>query len=140
MRWLACIWLCIIAALAHGESTPGVRVIVNAKNHATHLDRRFVEEAFLKKVTHWDEAQAIQPVDLGQKNAVRDRFSRDVLERDVASVRRYWAQQVFSGRGVPPPELSSDADVVKYVASHPGGIGYVAAGVELAGVKIVEVE
>jgi ABC-type phosphate transport system substrate-binding protein len=115
-------------------------VIVNANNHVTRLDRRFVSEAFLKKRTHWDEDVPIQPVDLGQKNAVRDRFSRDVLERDVASVRRYWAQQVFSGRGVPPPEVPSDADVVKYVASHSGGIGYVAAGVELSGVKIVEVE
>lgn len=140
MRWLACIWFCLVAALAHGESTSAVRVIVNAKNRATHLDRRFVAEAFLKKVTHWDEDQAIQPVDLGQRSAVRDRFSHDVLERDVASVRRYWAQQVFSGRGVPPPEVSNDADVVKYVASHPGGIGYVAAGVDLSGVKIIEVE
>jgi ABC-type phosphate transport system substrate-binding protein len=139
MRALACIIVCVFAALAHGEPST-VRVIVNAKNHVTRLDRRFVSEAFLKKRTHWDEDLAIQPVDLGQRSAERDKFSRDVLERDVASVRRYWAQQVFSGRGVPPPEVSNDADVVKYVASHPGGIGYVAAGVELSGVKIVEVE
>ena len=68
------------------------------------------------------------------------RFSRDVLERDVASVRRYWAQQVFSGRGVPPPEVTSDAEVVKYVASHPGAIGYVAGGADLTGIKAVELE
>ena len=140
MRPLACIIVCVFAALAHGEPAPALRVIVNANLHVTRLDRRFVSEAFLKKRTHWNDELAIQPVDLGQKSIVRDKFSRDVLERDVASVRRYWAQQVFSGRGVPPPEVSSDADVVKYVASHPGGIGYVAAGIALDGVKIVEVE
>jgi ABC-type phosphate transport system substrate-binding protein len=132
--------LVVLVALAHAEPGATLRVIVNANNPVTRLDRRFVAEAFLKKRTHWDEDRAIQPVDLGQKSAVRDRFSREVLERDVASVRRYWAQQVFSGRGVPPPELPSDADIIKYVAGHPGGIGYVASGGELAGVRVVEVE
>jgi ABC-type phosphate transport system substrate-binding protein len=139
MRSLAL--LVALVALGHAEpAAPPVRVIVNAKNPLEQLDRRFVAEAFLKKRTRWDDDTAIQPVDLGQHTSERIRFSHEVLERDVASVRRYWAQQVFSGRGVPPPELSSDADVVRYVAAHPGGIGYVAQGVALAGVKIVEVE
>jgi ABC-type phosphate transport system substrate-binding protein len=138
MRWLAC--LIALVALAHGEPVTSVHVIVNAKNPVARLDRRFVAEAFLKKRTHWDDDVAMEPVDLGQRSDERARFSHDVLERDVGSVRRYWAQQVFSGHGVPPPEVTSDADVVKYVAAHPGGIGYVAGNVAGAGVKIVEVE
>jgi hypothetical protein len=55
-------------------------------------------------------------------------------------VRRYWAQRVFSGRGVPPPELANDSEVVKFVAAHSGAIGYVAADAALAGVKVVEVD
>ncbi|HEY1552865.1 MAG TPA: hypothetical protein VGG28_33780 [Kofleriaceae bacterium] len=138
MKALVCILVTV--ALAAAEPTPAMRVIVNASNAATRVDRRFIADAFLKKRTHWDDDHSIQPVDLGQKSSVRDRFSREVLERDVASVRRYWAQQVFSGHGVPPPELTSDDDVVKYVAAHPGGIGYVGANVALTGVKVVEVE
>jgi ABC-type phosphate transport system substrate-binding protein len=138
MRALAVIIAMI--GLAHAEPNGGVRVIINASNATVRLDHRFVADAFLKKRTRWDDDRAIQPADLGQKSSVRDRFSRDVLERDVASVRRYWAQQVFSGHGVPPPELASEADVVKYVAAHPGAIGYVSANVSLAGVKVVEVE
>jgi len=143
MRRIALIALCCVglaAAISDGEPNMALHVIVNAKNPVTRLDRRFVSEAFLKKRTRWDEDRAIQPVDLDQKSAVRDRFSRGVLERDVASVRRYWAQQVFSGHGVPPPELATDAEIVKYVAAHAGAIGYVAAGAELAGVKVVELE
>jgi ABC-type phosphate transport system substrate-binding protein len=129
-----------IAGLAHAEPNGAVRVIINPSNSAVRLDHRFVADAFLKKRTRWDDDHAIQPADLSQKSGVRDRFSRDVLERDVASVRRYWAQQVFSGHGVPPPELASETDVVKYVAAHPGAIGYVGANVALTGVKVVEVE
>ena len=116
------------------------RVIVNAKNPATRLDKRFVADAFLKKRSRWGNDMPIKPVDLSQKSAVRARFSRAVLGRDVAAVRRYWAQQVFSGRGVPPPELASDADVIEYVASHAGAIGYVSGSVAVDAVKIVTVE
>jgi ABC-type phosphate transport system substrate-binding protein len=138
MRALAII--IAMVGLVHAEPNGGLRVIVNAGNAVARLDHRFVADAFLKKRTRWDDDHAIQPADLSQKSSVRDRFSHDVLERDVVSVRRYWAQQVFSGHGVPPPELANEADVVKYVATHPGAIGYVGANVPLAGVKVVEVE
>ena len=40
-------------------------------------------------------------------------------------------EQIFSGRANPPPARASDADVLTYVRSNPGAIGYVAGGVEL---------
>jgi ABC-type phosphate transport system substrate-binding protein len=125
---------------ASAEPGGAFRVIVNSANSAVKLDKQFVAEAFLKKRTRWDDDHALRPVDLGQQSGARGAFSHDILGRDVASVRRYWAQQVFSGRGVPPPELATDSDVVKFVAAHSGAIGYVAAGAALAGVKIVEVD
>jgi len=115
-------------------------VIVNTANPTARLDKRLVADAFLKKRTRWDNDRAIQPVDLGQKSGARAAFSRDIVGRDVVAVRRYWAQLVFSGRGVPPPELATESDVVKFVAAHGGAIGYVTAGAALEGVKAVEVE
>jgi ABC-type phosphate transport system substrate-binding protein len=125
---------------ATAEPAPAYRVIVHPANPAARLDKHFVADAFLKKRTRWGDDRAIQPVDLGEKAGARGAFSRDVLGRDVVSVRRYWAQLVFSGRGVPPRELPTDGDVIKFVATHNGAIGYVAAGAALEGVKVVEVE
>ena len=122
------------------EPAPAFRVIVHPANPAARLDKHFVADAFLKKRTRWGDDRAIQPVDLGVKAGARGAFSRDVLGRDVVSVRRYWAQLVFSGRGVPPRELPTDGDVIKFVATHSGAIGYVTAGAALEGVKAVEVE
>jgi len=137
-RWLIALAL-VMATVASADPALVVRVVVNAKSPAKTIERRTVEEAFLKKRTRWDDDTAILPVDLSQKSSVRDRFSHDLLGRDVAAVRRYWAQLVFSGRGVAPPELASEVDVVKYVAAHPGAIGYVSSGVDLTGVKVLEV-
>jgi ABC-type phosphate transport system substrate-binding protein len=130
----------VLALRSPAVADPAFRVIVNTANPADKLDRRVVAEAFLRKRTRWDDDRAIQPVDQSQKSSARSAFSHDVLGRDVTSVRRYWAQLVFSGRGVPPPELGTEGDVVKYVAAHTGAIGYVAAGAALAGVKVVEVD
>jgi ABC-type phosphate transport system substrate-binding protein len=130
-----------VAALSPAAAEPAAfRVIVNPANPAAKLDKQLVADAFLKKRTRWDDDRAIHPVDLGQRASARGAFSHDILGRDVVSVRRYWAQRVFSGRGVPPPELANDSEVIRFVATHSGAIGYVAAGAALADVKVVEVD
>jgi ABC-type phosphate transport system substrate-binding protein len=120
---------------------PGFRVIVNARNNATALDNKTIADMFLKKRTQWGNETVIMPVDLKRDSAVRKQFSEQVIGRSIAAVRTYWNRLVFSGRGVPPPELGSDDEIVKYVAKHPGAIGYVSAAVNLkdASVKILEV-
>ena len=55
-------------------------------------------------------------------------------------MRSYWQQRIFSGQGLPPPELADDDAVVSYVLSHPGAIGYVAAGTALNGATAVELD
>ena len=141
--WLTGV-IAFVLVLAVGRATAdpntaSIRVIVNAKSSVAKLERRQVSDLFLKKRSRLGNANAA-PVDLGPKSEVRARFSRQILQRDLASVRSYWAQLVFSGRGVPPPELASERDVVEYVASHAGAIGYVSGSASLVGVKAVEVD
>ena len=135
--------IALLCALATHPSAaddgPGYVVIVHAKSDESRLDRKLVADIFLKKQTHWGDDSTIKPVDQSRGSTVRARFSEDVLGRSVSSVRTYWNQIVFSGRGVPPPELDSDASVVKYVAANRTAIGYVAPGTELKGVKVVQV-
>ena len=114
-------------------------LIVNVKNDSASFDKKYVADIFLKKQTHWGDDSTIKPVDQVKSAAVRARFSQDVLERSVASVRTYWNQVVFSGQGVPPPELDSDASVIKYVSSNEGAIGYVSGSSDLKGVKVVKI-
>lgn len=121
------------------DSAPAIRLIVHPDNPVTRLDRKFVINAFLKKRTRWGDDVAIRPVDLEPDSPVRRRFSKEVLGRSIEAVRRYWNQQVFSGRGVPPPELDSEREVVEYVTRHRGAIGYVSEGVDLQGAKVVEI-
>ena len=73
----------------------------------------------------------VEPVDQTDDSPIRERFSRDVLGKTVAQSKSYWQSQVFSGRAVPPVEMTSDARVLDYVRLHTGAVGYVSAGARL---------
>ena len=129
-------------APAGAESAPalgGFQIIVNPANPVTSVERRFLPDAFLKKVTRWPNEELIRPADLDTASPVRRRFSEQVLRRSVAAVKSYWQQLVFSGRDVPPPELDTDWQMVRYVLKYPGAIGYITPGANLDGVKILTV-
>jgi hypothetical protein len=51
----------------------------------------------------------------------------------------YWNQQIFSGKGVPPPEADSTAAAVAYVLANPGAIAYLPADADPGRVKVIEV-
>jgi len=135
---LALLGLVSSAARAQAPQPEEFLMIVNAHNPVSVAKREFLADAFLKKVTRWDDDEAVRPVDLRPASAARQVFSGAVLRRKVAAVRSYWQQCIFSGREVPPPELDSDEAVTRYVAKYRGAVGYVSPAAKLGdGVKVV---
>lgn len=132
--------LVLLATGARADQAPPFRLIVPLGQDDNTLERRFVADAFLKKVTRWPDGSTIQPVDLSHKSRARRVFSEHVLRRSVGAVRSYWQQRIFSGRDVPPPEVASDAAVIQYVKQTPGAIGYVSGEAKLSGVQAVSLE
>ena len=137
--------LALVAATL-GASAPAVaraqevRVVVNAANPETSLAHDEVARLFLKKVTTWKDGKPVAPVDQSEGSAVRATFSRQLLGKDVAAVKAYWQQAIFTGRGSPPPQKASDDEVLAFVASNPNAVGYVSGGATLpAGVKAIAI-
>ncbi len=140
------IW--VLAALAFSAILVGHRevaaggddgfvMIVNPQLKITEVDRDFVRDVYLKKVTEWDRGGVVHPVDLDSKFPARERFTHDVVRKTPAQLRSYWNQQVFSGKGVPPPEVQSVTAVVDYVLSNDGAIGYLPANADPGGARVV---
>ena len=128
------------AGRAHAQEAP-YRIIVNSKNPVASLPRDDVSKMFMKKILAWPSGETVQPVDQAEDTDVRRVFSKRVLGRDVAAVKGYWQQAIFTGRSFPPVEKASDGDVAAFVASTPSAIGYVSSVALLpGGVKVVKVE
>lgn len=119
------------------DSAELFRVVVHPEHTAAVLERQFLADAFLKKATRWQDGAPIGAVDQRADAPARQHFSKHVVRRSVSAIKSYWQQRIFSGRGVPPPELSSDDAVLRYVRTHPGSVGYVSADAETSTVKVV---
>lgn len=116
------------------------QIIVNPENPITEVDRNSLREAFLKKATEWSRGGTIRPIDLAKKFPVRERFTREVVRKTPAQLKSYWSQQIFSGKGVPPPEAETTNAVIAYVLAHKGAVGYLPSNIEARGVKVVKVK
>jgi hypothetical protein len=125
-------------ALAQEESV-SFRLIVHSNNSVDVVDRDFASAAFLKKTLRWPHDEVIRAVDLRPDAPTRERFSQEILRRSVPAVKSYWQQRIFTGRGVPPPELDSEAAVVRYVQRHRGAVGYVSDRTDTSDVKVLSV-
>jgi ABC-type phosphate transport system substrate-binding protein len=108
------------------------RVIVHPGVKGAQIPRAALSSIFLKQAPKWGDGTAAQPVDQSLRSAVRMSFSADVLQQALVEVQVYWQRQIASGR-VPPPVKASDEEIVSYVASTPGAIGYVSAGAPIPG-------
>jgi ABC-type phosphate transport system substrate-binding protein len=131
--------LAVVSLPLAGAESRGYKVIAHPSNPATSLPREQVARYFLKKLTSWPSGAAVMPVDLAKDSPARASFSEGVLEKSVAEVTAYWQQQIFSGRGVPPPEKRTDAEVVAFVESTPGAIGYVSEAAAVGGAKVIRI-
>jgi ABC-type phosphate transport system substrate-binding protein len=112
-----------------------VAVIVHPSNAAS-IDEEQIAKIFLGQTKTFSGGAEATPVDI-KESPVREEFGNKVLRKSPSQLKALWARQIFTGGAKPPRELGSDEDVIKYVASTPGAIGYVDAGKANATVKVV---
>ncbi len=100
------------------------RVIVHNQVKGARISRGALSSIFLKQAPKWNDGSAILPVDQSVRSSVRRSFSGDGLLQGVAEVQIYWQRRMSQGV-TPPPVKATDEEVVAFVASTPGAIGYV---------------
>jgi len=134
------LWPMVIGSPTHAQETADFMVIVNASNPLSTMSRKQMARIFLKKEERWGNGFAITVVDQTVDQPTRQVFSKAVLLKDPKAVEAYWRKLIFSGMGSPPLKLVSDAEVMSFVGSNVGSIGYVSGETELsAAVKELEV-
>lgn len=130
--------LLVLLPGARTAAAADFKIVVNASNPIETAKAAELGQLFLKKDTRWDSGATVEPVDQASGSAVRASFSKVAHGKSVNAVTSYWQRQIFSGRATPPPELSSDAEVLSFVRSHPWAIGYVSASASVGdGLKVV---
>lgn len=64
-------------------------------------------------------------------------FYKKIVKKNSSQLKAYWAKVVFSGKGAPPKAMANDAEVIDWVTSTPGGLGYVDSASVKGNVKVL---
>jgi len=124
----------LVAAVA---AQAQVAVVVNPKSSVGNMTADQVASIFLGKSNALPSGNAAVAVDLPENAAARETFYSKATGKSSAQVKAAWSRLVFSGKGTPPKELGSAAEVKKFVAANPDAIGYIEKSAVDGSVKVV---
>jgi ABC-type phosphate transport system substrate-binding protein len=124
--------LSLCAASANAELV----VIVNANNPTASLTTEQVAALYLGNATTFPDGGGVTLADQSESATARNDFYQKATGRSAAQVKATWARITFTGKGTPPKELKSDADVRAFVASNPKAIGYIDSSAVDGSVKV----
>jgi ABC-type phosphate transport system substrate-binding protein len=94
-------------------------IIVNPKNSATRMFPSQAAQFFL------GGSVLFVPVEQAENSPIRAEFYKKVLEKEPAQVQAIWSKIAFTGKGKPPKEYKSSADIKKVVSENLNAIGYI---------------
>ena len=143
MRWKRIALLVatgLAAASVFAAEPADFKVVVNVANTVTEIDVGDLSRIFLKQTASWPDGSETMPVEIAPDTELRKEFSEAVHGRTAAAIKSYWQRQIFSGKGTPPIEFSSEEDLLFFVSEIPGAVGYVSDSTPLtSGVKALRV-
>lgn len=118
-------------------SFAGVSVIVNPANTNAIADND-ISRLFLGKSSKYADGSAATAVNIDKSDAAREEFEKKALKKSAKQVKTYWSKRMFSGKGKPPAELGSSAEMLKFVAENANAIGYIDSSKVDSSVKVVK--
>ena len=114
-----------------------VKVIANPSVKVESLSARELKSLYLGEKSSINGTH-VEPV-IERRGPAHEAFLRDYLGQTDDQLQKYYEALVFTGRGSMPKTVSSDAEVVAYVAKTRGAIGYVGTGASVEGVRTLAV-
>lgn len=129
--------LIVAATLAVSFSSfAEVSVVVHPSN-ASSIDKEAVSRIFLGRMKSFDGGGEAVPLAQSEGSPARTEFNDKVIGKSDSQLKAYWSKLVFTGKGTPPKEVVSDAEIIKLVSENPAMIAYVDSGSVNSSVKVV---
>ena len=102
-----------------------VVAVVSAKSPVMALSKDQIADIFLGRASHFPNGELAVPIDQITGSAARNAFYVKFTGKSSAQLKAYWSKIIFTGRGLPPPAVSSDGEVKQRLVDNPRAIGYI---------------
>jgi len=127
-----------VALLLCQPAQAQVVVIANASVKSADVSGSDLRDVFTGASSTFKDGSRVAPVLLKQ-GATNDSFLSLYVGKSDTAFRASWRSLLFSGQGLMPRTLDSEAAVVEYVAHTPGAVGYISRSTPHEGVKVLAV-
>lgn len=111
-------------------------IVVIGNSNVPKMNVQTIQRIYMGKVLAV-EGIDVRPIALKRGDAVRNHFLQDMLKQDEDKYTAYWTVRSFVGKGIAPMELQGSANVIEYVKSTPGAIGYIEEANLKSGMNVV---
>jgi len=88
------------------------------------LDAATLQKIYTGKVIELDGV-AVTAINAHAGSELRNRFLRAFLNQDEDRYTAYWTVRRYIGKGASPREMPNSTDVINFVKTTPGAIGYI---------------
>lgn len=99
-------------------------IVVIGNGNVPRMDVETIQKVYTGKFISVSGI-SVTPVGVKPGTSIRNRFLQQFLSQDEEKYTAYWTVRRYIGKGAPPPEFGSAADVINYVQSTPGALGYI---------------
>lgn len=129
-------YLVLPALLFCSQLWADIVIVVHPSNSVT-LTADDISKIYLGRSKNFPDGKpaiAVAQVDAAAATAV---FNDKVLNKTGSQMKAYWSKLVFTGKGSPPKEVDSDAEMIALVSQNPNLIGYISKSAVNDSVKVL---
>lgn len=118
--------LCAVLLTCQSVATAADDVIAIVHRDNPHpIDKAYVVGIYTGRLKGWPDGSPVFPLDQDLGGEVRDAFCQEWLGRSPAAVNAIWAQNIFTGKALPPKIVAADERMKRIVATNRNAIGYI---------------
>ncbi|MGY0603633.1 MAG: hypothetical protein ACW7DS_18060 [Paraglaciecola chathamensis] len=123
-KYLCIVILSFLGSVKAALANDALIIVANTSDASIQLTRQQVRNLFMGGALSYD----LNAVALPPENHTRVLFNTKVVGLTESRIQSYWAQMRFTGRKKAPKEINNEQQVLEYLKTHQGSIGYLPAG------------
>jgi len=134
--WLAVTSFFAFSLLTSHQVVAEVAIVVHPSN-ASSIDQSSIKRLFLGKTKAFSNGRAAILLSLSPSSPLVDEFNKKVMGKSGSQIKAHWSKMIFTGKGTPPQEMASAAEILAAVSTNPDAIGFIDASSVTDAVKVV---
>jgi len=127
----------LFTAIVTTVSASGDIVVIVNKDNNNPIDKKLIIQIYTGSTKGWPDGTPFFSLDQVDSNPIKKNFYKNIIGKIITTIRAIWAQNIFSGRGLPPKFANQDENMKQLVSTNKNAIGYIHAANIDDSVKVI---